>query len=95
MQTLFCLIIKTAGELKVTVNKKMKILIIKKHILLEGVFGVWKNPLIKLKELSIYFRIFWRTLKNPKYKDVIYKDTGHVEAIEITYDPKKHPIKNF
>jgi len=28
-------------------------------------------------------------LKNPSYRDVIYKDTGHVEAIEITYDPKK------
>ena len=28
-------------------------------------------------------------LKNPTYKDVIYKDTGHVEAIEITYDPNK------
>ena len=28
-------------------------------------------------------------LKNPSYKDVIYKDTGHVEAIEITYDPNK------
>ena len=27
-------------------------------------------------------------LKNPSYKDVIYKDTGHVEAIEIIYDPK-------
>jgi peptide-methionine (S)-S-oxide reductase len=25
-------------------------------------------------------------LKNPSYHDVIYKDTGHVEAIEITYD---------
>ena len=28
-------------------------------------------------------------MKNPTYKDVIYKDTGHVETIEITYDPKK------
>ena len=28
-------------------------------------------------------------LKNPTYQDVIYKDTGHVEAIEITYDPTK------
>ena len=28
-------------------------------------------------------------LKNPTYRDVIYKNTGHVEAIEITYDPKK------
>tara|TARA_A100001011_G_C13899257_1_gene670372 strand:+ start:43 stop:615 length:573 start_codon:yes stop_codon:yes gene_type:complete len=27
-------------------------------------------------------------LKNPTYQDVVYKDTGHVEAIEITYDPK-------
>ena len=27
-------------------------------------------------------------LKNPSYKDVIYKDTGHVETIEITYDPE-------
>ena len=28
-------------------------------------------------------------LKDPTYEDVIYKDTGHVEAIEITYDPSK------
>ena len=27
-------------------------------------------------------------LKNPTYQDVIYKNTGHVEAIEITYDSK-------
>ena len=26
--------------------------------------------------------------KNPTYQDVIYKDTGHVETIEVTYDPK-------
>ena len=26
--------------------------------------------------------------KDPTYKDVIYKDTGHVETIEITYNPK-------
>ena len=25
-------------------------------------------------------------LKNPKYEDVIKKDTGHVEVIEVTYD---------
>ena len=28
-------------------------------------------------------------LNNPTYQDVIYTDTGHVEAIEITYDSKK------
>ena len=27
-------------------------------------------------------------LENPTYNDVVYKDTGHVETIEITYDPK-------
>ena len=26
-------------------------------------------------------------LKNPTYEDVIYKDTGHVEVIEVTYNP--------
>ena len=26
-------------------------------------------------------------LKNPKYADVVYTDSGHVEAVEITYDP--------
>ena len=25
-------------------------------------------------------------LKNPSYQDVIYKDTGHVETIEVTYN---------
>jgi methionine-S-sulfoxide reductase len=27
-------------------------------------------------------------VKNPTYKQVVYKDTGHVEAIEVYYDPK-------
>ena len=33
--------------------------------------------------------------KNPSYKEVIYKDTGHVETIEITYDPKKISYKQL
>ena len=33
--------------------------------------------------------------KNPTYKDVTYKDTGHVETIEITYDPKKVSYKKL
>ncbi len=27
--------------------------------------------------------------ENPSYQDVLYKNTGHYEAIEITYDPQK------
>ena len=34
-------------------------------------------------------------LKDPTYRDVIYKDTGHVETIEITYDPNKISFKEL
>ncbi len=29
------------------------------------------------------------TLDNPSYKDVVYRDTGHREVVEVTYDPEK------
>ena len=35
------------------------------------------------------------SLKNPKYEDVIYKDTGHVEVIEVTYDPSVVSYKDL
>jgi len=28
-------------------------------------------------------------LSNPSYKDVIYKNTGHLESVEVVYDPTK------
>jgi len=28
-------------------------------------------------------------MKNPSYKDVIYKNTGHLETVEVVYDPAK------
>tara|TARA_B100000965_G_scaffold339657_1_gene307436 strand:+ start:3330 stop:3923 length:594 start_codon:yes stop_codon:yes gene_type:complete len=34
-------------------------------------------------------------LKDPSYEEVIYKDTGHVETIEITYDPKIISYENL
>ena len=27
-------------------------------------------------------------IKNPTYADVVYTDSGHVEAVEVTYNPK-------
>ena len=29
------------------------------------------------------------SLKNPSYQEVTYEDTGHVETVEVTYDPNK------
>ena len=34
-------------------------------------------------------------LKYPKYADVIYTDSGHVEAVEITYDPNIINFQSF
>jgi len=34
-------------------------------------------------------------VKNPTYKQVIYKDTGHVEAIAVYYDPKLTSYKEL
>ena len=34
-------------------------------------------------------------LKNPKYEDVIYSDSGHVETIQIIYDPSEVNYKNL
>ena len=75
-----------AGELKITTNNSKY----KKAYFAGGCFWCMEEAFDKIdgvvKSISGYSG---GHLKNPKYEDVIYRDTGHVEAIEITYDPKK------
>ena len=74
-----------AGELKIsTENPKYK-----KAYFAGGCFWCMEESFDKvegvIKSISGYSG---GHLKNPTYQDVIYKDTGHVEAIEVVYNPK-------
>ncbi len=81
-----------AGEMKVTLNKESddKSINFKKAYFAGGCFWCMEESFDKIngviKSISGYSG---GQMKNPTYKDVVYKDTGHVETIEITYDPKK------
>ena len=79
-----------AGKLKVSTGKANENLSFKKAYFAGGCFWCMEESFDKvdgvIKSISGYSG---GKLKNPTYKDVIYKDTGHVETIEITYDPKK------
>ena len=79
-----------AGKLKVSTGKANENLSFKKAYFAGGCFWCMEEAFDKvdgvIKSISGYSG---GKMKNPTYQDVIYKDTGHVEAIEITYDPKK------
>tara|TARA_Y100000741_G_scaffold97822_1_gene72651 strand:- start:218 stop:841 length:624 start_codon:yes stop_codon:yes gene_type:complete len=79
-----------AGELKVTTGKSNENYNYKKAYFAGGCFWCMEESFDKvegvIKSISGYSG---GKMKNPTYKDVIYKDTGHVETIEITYDPNK------
>ena len=79
-----------AGKLKVYTGKANENLSFKKAYFAGGCFWCMEESFDKvdgvIKSISGYSG---GKMKNPTYQDVIYKDTGHVEAIEITYDPKK------
>ena len=78
-----------AGELKVTNNNLKENSNYKKVYFAGGCFWCMEESFDKekgiIQSISGYSG---GHLKNPTYKEVIYKDTGHVETIEITYDPK-------
>ena len=84
--------IAKAGELTISTNYK-EVIAISKHkkaYFAGGCFWCMEESFDKIngviKSVSGYSG---GDLKNPTYEDVIYKDTGHVEVVEITYDPKK------
>ena len=79
-----------AGKLKVSTGKANENLSFKKAYFAGGCFWCMEESFDKvdgvIKSISGYSG---GKMKNPTYQDVIYKDTGHVEDIEITYDPNK------
>ena len=84
------------GELKVTTNNLNEISNYKKVYFAGGCFWCMEESFDKekgiIQSISGYSG---GHLKNPTYKEVIYKDTGHVETIEITYDPKMTSYKKL
>tara|TARA_B110000008_G_scaffold210951_1_gene209811 strand:+ start:908 stop:1531 length:624 start_codon:yes stop_codon:yes gene_type:complete len=85
-----------AGELKVTNNNLKENSNYKKVYFAGGCFWCMEESFDKekgiIQSISGYSG---GHLKNPTYKEVIYKDTGHVETIEITYDPKMTSYKKL
>ena len=85
-----------SGEVKINSNNSSKNSYYKKAYFAGGCFWCMEESFDKIdgviKSISGYSG---GHLKNPSYKDVIYKDTGHVETIEITYDPKKTSYNNL
>ena len=93
---LFHINLVTAGELKVTAGNLNENSYYKKAYFAGGCFWCMEESFDKvegiIQSISGYSG---GHLKNPTYKDVIYKDTGHVETIEITYDSKKVSYKKL
>ncbi len=81
-----------AGELKIKSggNKGTEVSDLKKVYFAGGCFWCMEESFDKIvgvvNSVSGYSG---GHLKNPSYKEVIYKDTGHVETVEITYDSNK------
>ena len=93
---LFYINLAIAGELKVTAGNLNENLNYKKAYFAGGCFWCMEESFDKvegiIQSISGYSG---GHLKNPTYKDVIYKDTGHVETIEITYDSNKVSYKKL
>lgn len=66
----------------------------KKAIFAGGCFWCMESPFEKIYGVSdVISGYTGGTAKNPTYKN--YADTGHIEAIEVTYDPSKVSYKQL
>ena len=75
-----------AGELKVTTGKSNENYNYKKAYFAGGCFWCMEESFDKVKGvISVVSGYSGGHLKNPTYADVVYSDSGHVEAVEITY----------
>ena len=85
-----------AGELKVTNNNLNENSNYKKVYFAGGCFWCMEESFDKKKGIIQSISGYsGGHLKNDTYKELIYKDTGHVETIEITYDPKMISYKKL
>jgi len=81
-----------AGKLTITSGESSKVVIskYKKIYFAGGCFWCMEESFDKVNGvIKVISGYSGGKLRNPTYEDVIYKDTGHVEAVEITYDPEK------
>ena len=81
--------ISSATTSSLTVNSSKEKIEYKKAYFAGGCFWCMEESFDKVngvvKSISGYSG---GNIKNPTYKQVIYKDTGHVESIAVYYDPK-------
>ena len=80
-----------AGKLNVTLGNQevKKESQYKKAYFAGGCFWCMEESFDKVKGVtSVVSGYSGGHVKNPTYADVVYTDSGHVEAIEVTYNPK-------
>jgi len=71
-------------------KKKAKVSMLKKAYFAGGCFWGVEYYLEKIKGVKeVTSGFMGGKLKNPGYYDVIRKKTGHLETVEVLYDPKK------
>jgi peptide methionine sulfoxide reductase MsrA len=57
---------------------------------------VYRSSFLRIRgSTCCYFWLYWGKTIDPTYKEICNGDTGHAEAIEITFDPAKIGFEIF